>query len=168
MIKKHNEGYALVLVLVVMVVLTTVSLAVMSFSLRNLQSQQASVDRMAAKYAAQGEIEKIVGQLEWNVGEHPIEQNAATESDAVKHWFKKNGVVVPDDTTIDVTSKAFEHSVDLSYDSSADAYTYTVNCTILVTGTIELKEDNLHQITGYTISDVKVEYTSYEIGDAAS
>ena len=64
MMKKHNEGYALPFVLVVMVVLTMVAVSILSFSLRNLQSQQASIDRMKAQYEAAGEIEKVVAVLD--------------------------------------------------------------------------------------------------------
>ena len=61
--KKHNEGYTLPLVLVVMIVLSLVALGVMSVSLHNLQAQQASIQRMESKYAAQGELEKAVANL---------------------------------------------------------------------------------------------------------
>lgn len=62
--KKHSEGYALPFVLVVMVVLCMVSVSILSFSLKNLQSQQASIDRIKAQYEAAGEIEKVIGTLE--------------------------------------------------------------------------------------------------------
>lgn len=62
--KKHNEGYSLVLVLVVLTVLSLVASFILSFSLRNLQSQTASVTRMQDEYKAAGEIEKLVAQLE--------------------------------------------------------------------------------------------------------
>lgn len=167
MMKKNNEGYTLVLVLVVMVVLCLVSVSVMTFSLRNLQNQQKSVERMQAKYEAMGLLEMTVVQLEQSAGEYSIEQNNATESDAVSHWFEANGIELPDDTTIEVTEKAFSYSVDLDYDSTVEDTPYAVKCTILVSGSVELKEDDLHQTTGYEISEVKVKYTSYEIGGAA-
>lgn len=62
--KKRDEGYALPFVLVVMVVLCLVAVSVMSFALRNLKSQQVSVQRMQDQYAAQGEIEKILAGLD--------------------------------------------------------------------------------------------------------
>lgn len=61
--RKHNEGYALVLVLVTMVVLSLVSVALMSVGLRNLKSQKAVGERMQDKYVAQGEIEKLTAAL---------------------------------------------------------------------------------------------------------
>lgn len=60
----RNDGYALPFVLVVMVVVCLIAVSVMSFSLRCLQSQQASIESMAAKYEALGEIEKTIAQIE--------------------------------------------------------------------------------------------------------
>lgn len=82
--KKHNEGYSLVLVLVVLTVLSLVASFILSFSLRNLQSQTASVTRMQDEYKAAGEIEKIVAQLEAIKGETASEEltlNNATLSE---------------------------------------------------------------------------------------
>ena len=63
--KKHDEGYALVFVLVVMVVLSLIAISLMTAALKNLRSQQATVAQMEAKYQAQGEMEKqIAGYLD--------------------------------------------------------------------------------------------------------
>lgn len=61
--KKNNDGYVLPFVLVVMIVLTIIATSLMTAALRNLQSQQKFTERMETKYAAEGEIEKIVAQL---------------------------------------------------------------------------------------------------------
>ena len=63
---KRNEGYTLPFVLVVMVVLCTVAISITSVTLRNLVNQQKFMDRMTDRYAAQGQIEMIVAQLEHN------------------------------------------------------------------------------------------------------
>ena len=62
--RKHNEGYALVLVLVVLIVLALLSTIILTGSQRNLDAQVTSVEYMKAKYQAQGEIEKIIASLE--------------------------------------------------------------------------------------------------------
>lgn len=62
--KKHNEGYTLPLVMVVMVILCLAAVSIMSVALRNLKAQQASVQRMQDQYVAAGMIEKVVAQLE--------------------------------------------------------------------------------------------------------
>ena len=61
--KKHNEGYSLVLVLVVLTVIGLISAFILTFSLNNLKNQQASVERMQARYKVVGEIEKTVATL---------------------------------------------------------------------------------------------------------
>lgn len=66
--KKHDEGYALVLVLVVLAVLSLVVASVLSVSLKNLQSQQSAVERMQDKYAAQGQMEIVEAKLIYKVG----------------------------------------------------------------------------------------------------
>ena len=61
--KKHDEGYVLPLVLVVMIVMCLIATSLMSFSLQNLKSQQASIDRMVEKYEVEGVIEIIEVKL---------------------------------------------------------------------------------------------------------
>ena len=62
--RKYNEGYSLVLVLVVLTVIALLATFILSFSLSNLQNQQASLNRMQEEYAAAGEIEKSIVKLE--------------------------------------------------------------------------------------------------------
>ena len=61
--KKHNEGYVLPLVLVVMIIMALIVVGVMSVSLRNLQTQKADIERMKDQYAAQGEIERAIAEI---------------------------------------------------------------------------------------------------------
>ena len=65
--KKHNEGYALPFVLVVLVVMCIIAVGIMDFSLRNLESQQSTIQRMEAKYEAAGQIEQIVAAMQTEV-----------------------------------------------------------------------------------------------------
>lgn len=62
--KKHNGGYALVLVLVVMVVLCLLCSFVLTNAVRNLHIQMTAAQRMSDRYAARGEIEKVAARLE--------------------------------------------------------------------------------------------------------
>lgn len=62
--RKYNEGYSLVLVLVVLTVIALLATFILSFSLSNLQNQQASLNRMQEEYVAAGEIEKSIVKLE--------------------------------------------------------------------------------------------------------
>ena len=62
--KKHNEGYTLVLVLVALVVLCMLSVTILSGALVNLERQKTTAGQLQDKYTAQGEIEKIYAGLE--------------------------------------------------------------------------------------------------------
>lgn len=62
--RKHDEGYALVLVLVVLIVLALLATVILGSAQRNLDAQKTSIAYMECKYRAQGEIEKIVATLE--------------------------------------------------------------------------------------------------------
>lgn len=61
--KKYDEGYALPFVLVVMVIMCLIGVSVLSFSLGNLQNQKASIARMQDRYAAEGQIERVIAYL---------------------------------------------------------------------------------------------------------
>ena len=62
--KKHDEGYALVFVLVVMAVLGIVATTLMTGAMKNLQAQNTSLFQMQDKYEAAGKIEKFVAKIE--------------------------------------------------------------------------------------------------------
>ncbi len=66
--KKHDEGYALALVLVVLLVLGILVSIMLTFSLQHVQTQARYVDRMQHQYAAAGEIEAIIGQMQSPAG----------------------------------------------------------------------------------------------------
>lgn len=78
---KRNDGYALPFVLVVMVVVCLIAVSVMSFSLRCLQSQQASIARMTDKYKAMGKLEIVISQLEQAKGDNEVVLPQSTDSD---------------------------------------------------------------------------------------
>ena len=70
--KKHDEGYALVLVLVVMLVLCLVATSVLTIALNNLKKQETSVARMKAKYEAQGKIEEFYANLQYDITTYTV------------------------------------------------------------------------------------------------
>lgn len=61
--KKHNEGYSLPLVLVVMAVLAALASGLMTVVMRNMEAQQSSVAIMQNQYAAQGKLEMVISEL---------------------------------------------------------------------------------------------------------
>lgn len=132
--KKHNEGYALPFVLVVMTVLCLVAVSVMSFSLRSLQSQQASIDRMKDQYLAEGEIEKVVAKLK-KVSEE-------TELDSICGTSVTCESVSETYSTITLT---------------ASSGTVKITCTLKLSGAVITDGKTVSNVTS-------VEYVSYEIG----
>lgn len=76
--RKHNEGYVLVLVLVVLIVLCLFSTAILTGAQRNLQAQMSSLAYMEDKYRAQGEIEKFVTKLEALAEAEPLYADLAS------------------------------------------------------------------------------------------
>ena len=93
--RKYNEGYSLVMVLAVLVIIGLLATIILSFSLQNLQNQHASIDRMTAEYEAAGEIEKRIAQLE--------DQLAQVKTDLVMVRFA-DGTVSEDDRTVTYTA----------------------------------------------------------------
>ena len=70
--RKYNEGYTLVLVMVVLSVMALLAVAILTASEKNLEAQIKSVTDMQNKYQAQGEIEKVIGSLEALVGQEEV------------------------------------------------------------------------------------------------
>lgn len=62
--RKHDEGYALLFALVVLLFLSIVAMFMMQLTGRDLNAQVASVDRMKDQYVAQGKLEQIIGQMD--------------------------------------------------------------------------------------------------------
>ena len=164
--KKHNEGYALVLVLVVITVLSLVAMAMMAGSLRNLQNQQKSIERMEAKYTAQGEIEKVIAKLDQTI------KSATTVSPLTISQNVVDEMRSGTDVTAVLTSVAsgssdpnlqFNRYLELVLTASKS--NTTVVCTIRITGTISEGALTRNGVSDpyYSVSNPKWEYVSYTI-----
>lgn len=160
--KKHNEGYTLVLVLVVILVLAACATAVLSFSVQNLKTQQRMVERMQAKYEAQGEIEQIVAQLVQD-SVYINEDGTALGSDkkeknhkAVKKWLEKEyGIVLADDK-IATEEDSFTCNIQLSSTKGS----YSIVGDVILRGKIEVQTvDNKEN---YHMSEMEIDYKSYK------
>jgi len=97
--KKHDEGYALAFVLVVMLVLCLVAVTVLSYSLDNLRQQKIAAQRMQDQYIAQGKIEKVVALVE----DALVNNNQGGVMDALKDTDEVKALV--NDGTIFNTGK---------------------------------------------------------------
>lgn len=183
--RKHNEGYALVLVLVTMVVLSLVSVALMSVGLRNLKSQQAVGERMVDKYAAQGQIEIILAKLTQTV-EKEITQNAQlpengdsgemTEEESqdlkdrlntyVSDWVKEQtGITVADVTLPETVKPSEQNAYSCTLTLKATEGAVQIECQLILSGKVTENND-AHGKTTYKIEPEEPAYRSYVISRA--
>ena len=139
--RKHNEGYTLVLVMVVLAVLSVLATVILTAADRNLEAHKNGVVYMQNKYQAQGEIEKFLGYLEAHIGEENVQlpdmagfQNMSCSSDS-------NEI-----SLVAVSYKEVE---------GEQVEVLRIDCTIQITGGV-VNEGIITDLTGYT-------YTSYEI-----
>ena len=174
--RKHNEGYALVLVLVTMVVLSLVSLALMSVGLRNLKSQKAVGERMVDKYAAQGQIEIILANLS-----QPVEKEAAPKAETpdtgemteeesndlkdrlntyVSDWVKEQTGVAAEEITL---SDENNYSCTVSLKATEGAV--QIECQLILSGKVT-ENTNAYGKTTYKIEPEEPAYRSYVISRA--
>ena len=182
--RKNDDGYVLPFVLVVMIVLTIISTSLMTAALRNLQSQQKFTERMVDKYAAEGEIEKVVAQLsnEENFakifydaqstpsGTENQEVPWPTESD-VKEVMEKtiNNLQIEDfvalvETTI--AGEGGEKKVICKLNAKSSKESPIITTTIEMSGKLTKKDcdvEALEEKPTFSISDIQVTYKSYEI-----
>lgn len=133
--KKHDEGYALVLVLVVMIVMSLVVASVLALSLRNMQNQTASIQRMQDKYAAQGQIEKTIQDI----------VNAAAP------------VAISNASDISVS----DDKLTLTLTLKAQSGTATVVCTVELSSKAAVEYDETANT--YELTNPTYRYLSYEI-----
>lgn len=83
--KKNSGGYVLVYVLIVIVLLSLLALGVCSIALRNLQTQQASVEQMQEHYEVEGNMERFVAKLQAFQENSSVRYNSQTEAQSAAH-----------------------------------------------------------------------------------
>ena len=114
--KKHDEGYVMLLVVVVILVLSIVSAALMSMTVVNLKNQRNSVNRMQEKYSALGELEKKIAVFSQNGKEIPLSNVVVPESagsqtkqevEDLAKWLKENYDIEPQEIAV-ITDKKTE------------------------------------------------------------
>ena len=177
--RKNNDGYVLPFVLVVMIVLCIMSASLMTAAFRNLQMQQKFTDRMVDKYAAQGEIEKIVAQLKQDLFKQDIViEDSASGAPTDEELAHKLGLTADKvriieatqadiETEEDETSEEDEQtnekkSLDFTVSLDASSEATTIACELLVSAeyTSEQQADSKYT---HTITVDKITYQSYEI-----
>ena len=136
--KKNNGGYVLAYVMIVITVVSAMALAVGSVAVRNLQVQEAAVERMQDLYAAEGEIERFQAWVRGK-GIDDIKKNTYP------------GSVNPPATstvTVEVTEVSAGDPTTITVTAIAGDTTVTAGMTVTI--------DTENKVT-------KIEYTSYNI-----
>ena len=137
--KKHNEGYTLVLVAVMLTAICLLFSVILAASLRNLNFQQTAAQRMSDKYAVRGQVDRIVMQLEAMKGLGSGEIELKSDPDAGLQILVIDGYIV-----IRARSGQIQ----------ADCVLLLENASIT-----SLNNDGKYKITGLT----GVEYALYEV-----
>ena len=75
--KRYDEGYALALVLVVLVVVCLVAASILTLAVDNLTAQQNFVSRMQEEYTAKGKMEQIQANLELDIQKRSVQPENA-------------------------------------------------------------------------------------------
>lgn len=156
--KKHNEGYTLPLVLVVMIIMCLIAVSVMSVALHNLQAQKTSITRMQDKYEAQGELEKKIAALGLVSSTENLQLENAKE--AAKNLVEPIlGInIKPGDWS--EGEDGYHCTVTFSVENQKE--NVTVSCTLRLENLVVKGSDGSY----YKVSAPNVVYTSYEIGGA--
>ena len=156
--KKHDEGYVLIFVLVVIAVLSIVAISLMSGALRNLQAQKASVERMQAKYDAQGEVEKQIADMSVIIGQTKQGVTYSSESIAL-------AALIQEINSLKAVA-ADSCSMEVAVEVESEGTVVRIECEVILHGIVQVQAGG-----GYMIqAPESISYASYKISysDAAS
>lgn len=155
--KKRDEGYALAFVLVVVVVICLVAVSMMTVSLRNLEAQTASVERMKDKYEAQGIVEQIVSSIDSGfkcaklAAEHPV------ESSLEDHFSKLNSAVKTVKVDVANASGGNSFTAKMTINALSNDGSVQVNAVIAIVANVTEGTNE------YIVSNPNVTYISHEV-----
>ena len=149
--KKHDEGYVLAFVMVVIVVLCLVAVSLMSISLNNMEAQSASVQRMQDKYAAMGTVEQVVAALSKSELQKNINFDGSVESQLEDYLTARAGAAV--NVTASASSTNTVYTAPLKIVAKPENSSVQIDATIRLT--LEIKNNEITQLT--------IAYESYQI-----
>lgn len=115
--KRYDDGYVLVYVVVVIVILSILVPAACANSLRNLKAQQASVERMQQLYEAEGQIERFVAEIEngaMNLKEEKERGNTSDAKKAIEKAFVGTKSTENTENTENSTDTVLDQAVSVS------------------------------------------------------
>ena len=182
--RKNEDGYVLLYVLVVLVLLSLTAAAVCSIALHNLQAQRSSVEQMQERYAAEGLGEQFVAKLQ------AVERNSTSLAarDAAVSAAKAAFEDGAKDADADIASLNISSEPDFTW-TAGEGNTYHCAMTVearegetLVTASLDaamtIAVDEVrhydddggysHSTFNYALSGVTVSYQSYDISAVSS
>lgn len=186
--KKGTEGYVLIYVLVVFILLGLACTTVCTFALNGLKTQRAALENDRQRYAAEGLVEQVSAlMMDSNLGPVKLSGEGFTSStNAQANLVRKYTAMMEDfETDIENLTVSVENNV---WDDEADAYTFetkiqaeqegqqvsaVLSVTLSVTidsysvETGELDPDTNEPILKdeywYTVTSASLSYDSYQI-----
>jgi hypothetical protein len=79
--KKHDEGYVLAYVTVVLLLFCLIATMILTGAMKNLTIQQDTVQHMKDRYAAEGMIQQVIAQIQ--IGVTPAEEHIEYADDGI-------------------------------------------------------------------------------------
>lgn len=161
--RKEQGGYALAYVMIVILVIMSVVMIVCTTAMKNYEAQQDSVKRMADKYAAEGEIEKV---LLVEIRNELIGIEAGTKADTKNSAAERCKIYLEKEETPDLNRVTIEETVG---DVTVAA---TVKLDLTITEVPNDPETLIEEPGKWQVTDVSVDLLAYdvyakEIGGAA-
>lgn len=186
--KRNNGGYVLVYVVVVIVILCILVPAACSNSLQNLKAQQASIERMQQLYAAEGQIEQFVAEVEDqavklknNSGVSKVGDSDAAKVDVnakIKNAFDEAAKVPKQTFKFELEDENWPQPIPIhepfwlkyKLQVNAKVENITVQSNIIANWYVQIdvvSQDNengqTYDVYSYEITDCTITYESYDI-----
>ena len=117
--KRNTEGYVLAYVLVVVVVMGAIASTLMTSTLNVIKAQENSIEYMKDKYAAMGEIERLVAYLD------DFDPSFLDSSQCIDKEDSIDSVI--ESLTAYLTHESIEQSIDLSHYPLITAFSSSCN-----------------------------------------
>ena len=157
MVKKlrSKDGYVLAYVVVVITILMAVAAGTALAATRNLSAQTEAVKQLEARYAAEGKLEELVGEIWKEDG-----MKSTSESDALEAYRTHvilNAKTSDEKGKVENDPQVNDNSITATLTASDEGATITaevkINCDVtLDSGTTE-----------YTVTPKSITYLSYDI-----
>jgi type II secretory pathway pseudopilin PulG len=92
-VKKHDEGYVLAYVTVVLLLFCLIATMILTGAMKNMTNQQNTIQQMKDRYAAEGMIQQVIAN--WNSYQWSsyTEENTQIETTGVYYMGKVDGAI---------------------------------------------------------------------------